>query len=163
MSHLALAEHTLQSLILCRSNDHWGLHGKISARLQTNLLIQSQDSHCKSPRLRTVSAQFVHSHNHSKTGSSAYREIVVGRIAMQSQWLSLSCLELRPQKDVRLTLGPVYPPAPSSTTASSTAYGSTTRHCNYSTVERRPSERQRFLMVYPCAHAASLATDVRSM
>jgi hypothetical protein len=51
----------------------------------------------------------------------------------------------------------LYLRAPSSITASSTAYGSTTPHRNYSTVDRRPSERPRFLMVHPCAHVSSLA------
>jgi hypothetical protein len=51
----------------------------------------------------------------------------------------------------------LYLRAPSSITVSSTANGSTTRHRNYSTVDRRPSERRRFLMLYPCAHVSSLA------
>jgi hypothetical protein len=49
-----------QGLILRCSNDNWGLPGKISPRLQMSLLIQSQDLHRKSLRLRTVLAQFVH-------------------------------------------------------------------------------------------------------
>jgi hypothetical protein len=36
------------------------VHGKISSCLQTSFLYQSQNLHCKSPRLRTVLAQFVH-------------------------------------------------------------------------------------------------------
>jgi hypothetical protein len=60
MSHLALAEHAVQSLILCCGNDSWGLHEKMSSRLQTSLLIHTQNLHCKSPRLRTVLAQFAH-------------------------------------------------------------------------------------------------------
>jgi hypothetical protein len=55
--------HAAQSLVFCCGNEDRGLHGKISPRLQTILLIQSQNLHRKSLRLRIVSAQFVHSHH----------------------------------------------------------------------------------------------------
>jgi hypothetical protein len=54
--------HRESDLVLC-GNDYWGLLGKISARLQTSLLIQSRESHRKSSRLRTVSAKFIHGHH----------------------------------------------------------------------------------------------------
>jgi hypothetical protein len=47
------------TLLVC-GNDHWGLPKKISARPQTSALIQGQVMHRKSPRLRTITAQFAH-------------------------------------------------------------------------------------------------------
>jgi hypothetical protein len=92
-------------LLLC-GNDHWGLPGKITARPQTSVLIQGQVMHRKSPRLRTVMAQFVHSqHLSDRLISESPASLDV---SMRTNWLVHSYLQFRPQKDVRSSLGPVY-------------------------------------------------------
>jgi hypothetical protein len=106
------------------------------------------------PALRTVLDQAVHGHHLqdwlisvSPHNHWTYRNVitVTGSLVLGVAASKRCAIVARPNLYLR---------APSSITSSSTAYGSTTPHRNYSTVDRRPSERQRLLMVYPSAHVS---------
>jgi hypothetical protein len=93
--------------------------------------MDSQDLHRKSPRLQTVSASAITSKrliNVLPDNRRTYRDVitVAGFLVLGVAASKRRVIVARPSLYLR---------APSSITASSTAYGSTTQHRNYGTVD----------------------------